>query len=431
MTKDAQEPLIEFNPKLPKLSKNEQQVLRLLVEAGKLIVPIYLEQEKQAKDGIDRAELEKTAKKDPSLLSPYTVIEKLNGKLVATPYHIKYAKLLAPIAQKLNEAAKISENKEFGHALKIQAKALLDGSYEQAIAAWLKVDPYILDISIGPLYHFDDQFFFGKATYHAWVGILDIAGTEKLNNYKSVTLCTSRKALVPKERIDNLDHVKVKRIDEILLSGVLARTKFVGLNLPMDVSLVQKYGSEVTIFNQVNNSRSQEQILPIFNKIFSPAFKEEFSAEDLRRGSLRYVSLHELAHNYLYYRNSLKNLQDLFPPIYELAATVLGLRMAGFLLLEDRITSKQLESMVVAFVCRSFGLIEKSKNNKSMINYALVGTIFINFMRESGALKEIKDIIVLNFMKVFLSLHELSNILERLLSLGTRADVEVFIKKYH
>ena len=33
--------LIEFNPKLPKLSKSESKVLQLLIEAGKLIVPIY------------------------------------------------------------------------------------------------------------------------------------------------------------------------------------------------------------------------------------------------------------------------------------------------------------------------------------------------------------------------------------------------------
>ena len=52
------EPLLEFNPKLPKLSKNEQAVLKLLVEAGRLIVPIYLEQEKLAQVKIDKAEID-------------------------------------------------------------------------------------------------------------------------------------------------------------------------------------------------------------------------------------------------------------------------------------------------------------------------------------------------------------------------------------
>src|SRR3989344_4115627 len=210
----------------------------------------------------------------------------------------------------------------------------------------------------------------------------------------------------------------------------MAKTKFVGVNLPMDVDFVEKYGSEITIFNQTNDLRMKEQILPTFNKIFPKEFQEEFSLEDLRKASLRYVAMHELAHSFLYYKDAKRNLQDLFQSIYELAATVLGLRMAGSLLLKDRITSKQLESMLVVYICRSLHLIEKGKTNKPMVTYALGSAIFINFMLESGALKELKGMEVPNFMKIFVSLHNLSNILERLLSSGTRKDAEVFIGKY-
>lgn len=423
-------PLIEFNPKLPKLSKNEGQVLKLLVEAGKLIVPIYLEQEKEAKIEIDREEIEREAKKNPDMLSPYTVIEKINGKLVAIPYNIKYIGLLKPIAEKLEEAARVSDNKEFSNALKIQAKALMDGSYEEASAAWLKLKVYVLDISIGPLYHFDDRLSYGKASYQAWVGVLDFEGTDRLNNYKNITLSSDRKALVPKERINNLNHVKAKTIDVILLSGLMARTKFVGINIPMDVRWVEKYGSEITIFNQCNDLRINEQILPTFNKIFTQPFREGFSNEDLRRGYLRNTALHELAHSFLYYKNSLKNLQDLFPVIHELTATVLGLKMTGPLILKDRITNKQLESMIVAFTSRSFYLIERKNIDMSMSNYALGGTIFVNFMLENGAMRKVGDLIYPNFMKIFVSLHELFNILEKLLSQGARKDAKSFIEKY-
>lgn len=430
MPKFTNEPLIEFNPKLPKLSKNERAVLKLLVEAGKLIVPIYLEQEKQAQVKIDKEEFKKAARRDSSISSLYTVVEKINGKLIATPYHIKYAKFLKPIALKLEKAAKISENKEFARALKIQSKALMDGIYGQAIAAWIKVEPYILDISIGPLDHLAGYISFGKASYQCWVGVLDTEGTKRLNNYKSITLSTIRKTLVPKEHIDNLDNVKVKTIDAILLSGLIARTKFVGLNLPTDVNLIAKYGSEVTIINQCNDLRLKEQIIPTFNKIFPRSFRQSFSKEDIRRGYLRTTALHELAHSLLCYKNSLKNLQDLFPSINELSAAVLGLRMAGPLLLKDRITEKQLESMIVTFTCRSFYLMERKEIDKSLVNHALGGAIFINFMLESGALRWIDGFMVLNFTKMFVSLHELFSILEKLLSQGTREDSEIFIKKY-
>lgn len=425
------EPIIEFKPSLVKLSKNESEVLKLLVEAGKLIAPVYLEQEREAKQDITKKEIEKTAKKDLEILSPYTAVEKINGKLVITPYHIKYTKLLAPIASKLEEAANVTDNKDFGNALKIQAKSLLNGEYERAIAAWLKMKPYILDISIGPLQHFDDKIFSSKASYYAWVGVVDAEGTERLNNYKAVTLSVRRKAILPKERIDSLERVKAKVLDVVVFSGGMARTKFVGINLPMDPRLFEAYGSEITLFNQPNDLRLKEQIQPTFNKVFSREFKQGFSEEDLRRGYLRNVALHELAHSYLYYRNAAKNLQDLFACIHELSATTLGLIMAGSLLLKDRITNKQLESMMIAFISRALYLKERKEEHKPMANYALGSAIFINFLLESGALKQYKGLLVPSFTKIFMSIHELFDILEGLQANGAREDAESFIKKYN
>lgn len=425
------EPLIEFNPRLPKLTSNQKAVLKLLVEAGKLITPIYLEQENQLENGVDREEMEKAAKKNPEIMSPYTMVEKVGGQLKAIPYHVKYAKLLKPVADKLNGAAKLTDNKEFGKFLKLRAKGLLDGvSYEASVAFRLRMKPYILDISIGPVQHHDDRLFYAKASYQAWVGVVDAMETKKTNYYKNLVLSARRKALLPKERLENYNKVRVKVDDVLLFSGHMARTKFIGVNLPMNLNWVAKYGSKITLFKQANDLRLKEQILPTFNKIFEPAFRKGFTVEDLRRGNARYVVLHELAHNFLYYKNASKNLLDLLAPIYELSASVLGMRMAGSLLLKDVINNKQLESMIVAFICRSFYLIERSKQGKQWINYSLGGAVFVNFLIKHGALKEHKGLIIPNFMKIFVALQDLFFILEQLLSSGTRRDAEAFIKKY-
>lgn len=424
-------PLIQFNPKLPRLSLGEKAILKLLVEAGKLIAPLYQEQEDQAKRSkFTKEEIEKAGERDPDILSPYTVLEKVDGKIIATPYHIKYEKYLKPISEKLNEASKITLSSEFGRFLRLKAKALLDGSYDDAFAAWLKMKPSILDIGIGPFEHLDDKLFFGKATYQAWVGVIDEEGTKRLNDYKSIVLSVRRKGLMPSERVDNLNKVIAKVDDVVLFSGLMARLMFVGVNLPMDVNFVQKYGSEVTLFNQPNDLRMKEQIIPTFNKIFSKAFKEGYTFEDLRRANLRYIAMHELAHSFLYYNHASQNLKDLFQPIFELAATILGLRVSGTLLLKDRITNKQLESMIVASLCRGFHLIEKREDNKFMANYTLGWAIFINFMLESGALKQAGGMAIPNFMKMFISLHDLSNMLEHLLSSGTYKEAQAFVKKY-
>lgn len=426
----SNQPLIQFNPSLPRLSKSEKGVLKLLVEAGKAIVPLYLEQEKQnSENRISKDEFERLSKKNLNLQSPHTFLEKINGKVIATPYHIKYEKYLTPIAQKLNRAASLTDNKEFGRYLKIRAKSLLDGNYDQAVIAGLKLKPYILDIAIGPLDHFGDQLAFGKAPYFAWVGIVDMEGTKRFNNYKVITLSARRKAIFPKERIDT-DKVKAQVLDIVLFSGILARVKIVGIDLPLNTSIIEKYGTEAVIFNQLNDLRVKEQILPTFNKIFSPAFRQGYSKEDLRRGYLRTVALHELAHSYLHYRHAQENLKDLFPVIYELSATVLALRMAGSLLLKNRITEKMLESMIVSFTCRCFYSMEVGKRAKFLNVYVMGGTLFINYMLENGALKRFEGLVIPNFTKIFVSLHELSTILESLLSHGSRKDAESFVNTY-
>ncbi len=424
------QPLIEFNPKLPKLSKNEKEVLQLLIEAGKLIVPIYLEQEKQLTKKISKEEIEKVAEKDPSIFSPFTVVEKVNGRVVTIPYHIKYAKFLRPIVDKLIRASELTENKAFSKFLKLQSKALLDGSYEEPSAAWLNMKPYILDIFIGPVEHFDSQLFFGKAAYQSWVGVVDIENSKEVNYYKNILLNTRRDAIIPGEKITNYSKVKAKVDNLILFSGLMARTQFVGVNMPKNLKVFEKYGSEVTLFNQVHDKRMKEQIVPSFNKVFSSEFRMGFEYEDLRKGSFRYIALHELAHNYLYYKNAFTNLSDLLPIIYEISATLLGMRIAGSLLLKDVITSKELESMIITFISRSLYLMEKSKVNKSIINYAIGGVIFINFMLESGALKQYRGLAIPNFMKIFVSIHDLSYSLEQILASGTRKDAEALIKKY-
>lgn len=432
----SSQPLIQFNPKLPALSKNEREVLNLLVETGKLVVPIYKLQENKKYPGanfyphnVTKQEIEKAAGSNPDLLSPYTIIERKDSQLTAVTYHERYASLLKPVAEKLEKAADKTKDKEFAKYLRVQAKTLLEGKYRELAIARMQMKQYILDIYISLIDNFDDQLFARKYSYQAWVGIVDIEGTKKFNKFKDLILSARRKALIPSERVDN-NNVKARVEHAVLFSGLLARTRFTGLNLRNDLKIVEQYGSEIVLFKEANKFRVEEQIIPTFNEIFSSSFKQGFSKDDLRKGHWDYVALHQIAHSYLYYKNAAKNLQDLFTTTEELTATTLGIRVCGSLLLRDLVTTKELESMIIAFLCRSMYWVKNKNFDKSMTNYAIGGAIFVNFMMENGALKQFGGLAIPNFTKIFISLHELSSILERLLSSGTRKDAEVLIKKY-
>lgn len=429
-------PLILFKPNLSKLTKNEKQVLDLLVEAGKLIAPLYLLQENHKYPGANfypkdatKEEIEKAAKKDPAILSPYTVVERQNNKLVAVPYHIKYAKYLKPIIDKLLQAANIAPNKECAQNLRIQAKALLDGSYGEAMIYWIGMKPTTMGYVIGPVERYEDKLFFAKTSYQAWVGVLDKENSERYDKYKQIILSTRRKVLMSSEKVNYYDKVQTRVDDLVLLSGRITRTLPVGVNLPNDFELMEKYGSKISIFKQTNQIRNLSNKV-IFNQLFSPEFRKSFKNTDLEMGSLYSTALHELAHTYLRYRDSEKRLQDLFPVIDELAATVMGIKVCGSLLLKDVATTKQLEAIMVAYLTRSFHNVLNEKDNPSKHHSVLDGAIFINYLLESGAVKEKGGISWPNFTRMFVSIDEMASILERILSQGSRGDAESFIKRY-
>lgn len=430
-------PILQFKPVLSMLSKNEREVLELLVEAGKLIAPIYELQENPTQkganfypQGVVKEEIEQAARKDPAILSPYTVVEKENGKLVAIPYHIRYAKLLQPLADKLQQAVKLTNNKEFAKRLEIQAKALLDGNYDAATISWISMKPYVLDINIGPIERYDDKLFFTKTSYQAWVGVMDEANTKRAIGYKDIIFNAKRKALIPSEKIDFYDKVQIRVDDVVLFSGLIARTQFVSVNLPNEPSFMEQYGSEITIFKQAAEFRFKQEVLPAFNKLFAASFKRQFSLPDLELGTMYSSVLHELAHVYLRYRHSEQKLKDLFPIIDELAAYVAGIRVCGFLLLKDIASTKQLESIMLSFLARCFGMTLYEKDNSAKYHYMMGGMIFINYLLENEAIQQAGGISWPNFTKMFFAVCELANTLEKILATGTRLDAEQFIKKY-
>lgn len=430
--------IINYDPKLPKLTKNQLQVLELLIEAAELIEPIYALQENPDFDGANfypkdasKIEIDRAANKNKYILSPYTIVEKSDGKLVATPYHIKFANLLKPVVERLIKASKITDNKEFGEGLRIQAKALLEGTYDAAQIYWLSIKPYILDINIGPIERYDDKLYFIKTSYQAWVGVMDVEQTKILNEYCSLILSARRQSMMPSEKVDYYDKVQSRVDDVVIFSGLIARTKFIGVNLPNDVNLTERYGSEITIFNQPNESRLHAEIFPAFSKVFSKEFKENFSKEDLETGSLYFNVLHELAHTYLRFRNAEKRFGDLFPIVDELAAYVMGIRVCGSLLLKDIMSQHRLESIMVAFIAKSFHMALNESDDKARYHYTQGHIVFLNYLLESGAIRQVNGISWPNFTKMFFALSELASILERMLSSGNRDDASKFINQYN
>jgi len=434
----SSKPIVRFSQPNLKLSKKEKEVIKKLIEAAQSIVPIYQKQENQEYLGanfyptdVTREEVVKTAKHNKQILSPYTVIKRdIKKNLIAIPYHVEYKTELQKTADLIKQAAKISDNKDFSNRLRLQANALLDGSYEASDIYWLSMKPYKINFVIGPIERYDDKLFFTKCTYQSWLGVMDEKMTQEATNFKDFIISSRRKILTQSEKVDFLDKMQIRVDNTLIFTGLISRFMFTSANLPNDVNLMEKHGSEVTIFKPSFNLKFDTEKHPIFHSIFEEKFQQGYPVKILKEADLKNSYLHEISHSMTRYRDAERRLKEYFPIFDEITASIFGVRACGSLLLKDVITQKEIEAIMVMFIVRAFSWWLSYLKEPSVIHYAQGFAISLNFFLESGAIREANGFSWPNFTKLFVSIDELTDTLERILAIGTYDDAKKFVDNY-
>lgn len=428
----------EYKADTTTLDKNELVVLRKLIEASKKLEDVYKLQLDE--DGlprfypkvITRAELEKAAESDPQILSPYTMVERdKNGKLIATPYHIKFQDKLRLVADKLEEAANISNNKEFAKALKIQVKALLNGNYAMAQIAWLAMRPYAIQINIGPEEPIEDELFFIKRSYQAFIGIMRSGLTERAKTFRDTAFSVKKGFSDYEKKMAYIQKSQIRVDNLVLFAGVMAKFQFTATTLPNDIEIVEKHGSETTVFLQNIDETFTKKHNYLFKKIFASHFQQSFTEEELKRGYLYMIIMHEIGRILIRYRFAPDRLKDLYPVFGDLTFEAIGLKSAGTLLLKDMISQKEMEAILVMFLTRIFDFYFEMKNNTWMKPYVLGNAILLNSLIESGALHITKQGIYWpNFTKMFIAVSNLADEMEKILAESSYSEAENYLKSH-
>lgn len=431
-------PIVRFQVKNLDINAQEKKVLKLLISAAESIAPIYQKQENPKLLGANfyphdatRDEILEAATNDPDILSPYTIIERdKNGRLIAIPYHIKFKKELEKTSELLRKAAKLTSNKDFAHRLYLQADALSDGSYEVSDIYWITMKPYKIDIAIGPIDRLDDRLLFKKTSFEAWVGVIDEPKTKKARIIQQAIYDVRRKSFTSAQKANFLDKTQLRVDKTLIFSGLFARGMFTSNSLPVDPDLMEKYGIDITFFDTSLDIKFNGQHYPIFERVFEKNFQKDYSKEILREGSFRNVLLHEIGHSLLRFKDSEARLKELFPVIDELSATIYGIKSCGPLVLKGIMSEKELEAIMIMFICRAFTWWIDSQKQKSVEAFAIGHAIAINHFLANGAIKESGGISWPNFNKMFLGIEELADALEALISIGMYQDAKEVIEKY-
>lgn len=414
------------------LSKDDLRILSILEEVVADIAKVY---EVQKKDGfypkrITKEKIELAAKKHPLILSPFTYIEERNGQLEAIPYHQKYAHLLQPVAEKIQEAAKLSTNLSFKKYLLARAKSLMDGSYKNADRIWLEVKNSKIDFSVGPFERYLDNILFLKRVYQAHVGIIDKELTEAAEEIKE-TLYSSAKISFDKSHSTNIPKKGVQVVVEQTpaTSGYVAEAVFSGEHFPSDLDVMQQCGSKIIIYVSQLKHKFDRLHYPIYKSIFEKNFAANYSKELLLKATSWNILLYELGRQLHKFIGARERLQELYGPIDEANGAVSGVEHAKHLLVKGLISQEELEAIIIIHVVWMFSDWLVYQQNKTVESYVIGNAVILNNYLAKGALKEKNGISWPNFSKMFFELEVLAGQLVHLLKEGNYKEASKFVKE--
>ena len=338
------------------------------------------------------------------------------------------------VVEKLIEAAKVSHrNKAFSQALLVQAGSLLDGNYEKAQIAWLKVQPYILNIVIGPVERVEDNLMFIKRSYQAWVGVMNRNITHRVNVLKDVVYSARQRTSLPvSEKVDFIQKAKLRVDDTVIFAGMIANYNYTATTLTNDINLLEKHGSEAWIFMPSVRENFEKRHYPLFNLIFAAHFKSSFDKDTLFRGYLLMVSMHEIARIVVRYRFAVERLKELWPVFNELTIEALAVKMAGTLHIKDFISQKEMEALLVMFMTRLFDGFSNAKSSSDGMQPLILGNaILLNSLVDSGAVQISKEGISWpNFTKMFIGVSNLADSMERVIAEGSYMDAKHYLDNH-
>jgi hypothetical protein len=230
-----------------------------------------------------------------ALYDSFTVVRRKGEALEAIPYHVAYAKQLAPITQALRDAADLSDDAAFANFLRMRAAALLTDDYFKSDLAWLDLNTPQFDVIFAPYETYLDNFLGVKTSYGAAVLIRNDVESRKLEVFqKYVPDIQDALPLPAADRPSKKGHSTPMEVMETPLRGGDLRHGYqaVADNLPNDARVHEQKGSKKIFFKNFMDARTNNVILPIANKLIS----ESQSALATADGYLTFVLMHEVSH---------------------------------------------------------------------------------------------------------------------------------------
>ncbi|MFN2516466.1 MAG: hypothetical protein ABR556_09650 [Pyrinomonadaceae bacterium] len=224
----------------------------------------------------------------------YTIRRDANGKLMTVPYSQEYREFLEPAAKLLREAAALTTNKTLKDFLAKRADAFASNDYYASDIAWMDLDAPI-HVTIGPYETYEDELFGYKAGFEAYVTLRDAAESAKLDKFgQHLQELENNLPLDARYRNPKLGASSPMRVvNEVFSSGEGNNgVQTAAFNLPNDERVVKEKGSARIMLKNVQDAKFNKVLLPISRVVLTPAQQRAVSFDAF----FTHILMHELMH---------------------------------------------------------------------------------------------------------------------------------------
>ncbi|MEK6409826.1 MAG: hypothetical protein AABN34_23110 [Acidobacteriota bacterium] len=225
----------------------------------------------------------------------FTVIRRgADGKLKIVPYHEEYREFLEPAAKLLREAADLTGNQTLKNFLTKRAEAFASDDYYASDVAWMDLDAPI-DVTIGPYETYEDELFGYKAAFEAFITLRDEAESAKLVKFSGyLQELENNLPIDPRYRNPKLGAASpIRVVDNVFCSGDGNRgVQTAAFNLPNDEKVVKEKGSKRVMLKNVQEAKFKQVLVPISKTVMDASQQSQISFDAF----FTHILAHELMH---------------------------------------------------------------------------------------------------------------------------------------
>jgi hypothetical protein len=295
-----------------------------------------------------------------SLKSLYTLVRRAaGGGLEAVPYKAAFKTQNDSAATMLRAAAALADDPGLKRYLTLRATALTTDNYQPSDLAWMDMKNNTLDVVIGPIETYEDELYGYKAANEAVVLVKDKSWSQRLSKYAAMLPALQKGLPVAdayKKESPGTDS-DLNAYDAIYYAGEAnAGAKTIAINLPNDEQVQLRKGTRRLQLKNVMQAK--------FDKILMPIAQELIADDQLPllnfNAFFENTMFHEVAHG-LGIKNTINGkgtvrtaLKERYGAVEEGKADILGLHMVQVLNARGDLPGEDVRGNYVSFLASLF-----------------------------------------------------------------------------